>query len=265
MDAPITAACPPPPPDSGPEAELRGLAISLIDALLSDGMTSPDTKTEFAALRARIADGSRQDIPGAKAKLESCLARWRDDREHQSPEMTTGRAEPGPNGSPGSGRDACTGLPDRFAAETCIGDRFGEGRGLFAAIFTLQRLPAINARFGYSVGDRMLLLESQFLAKQFPNDQLFRWIGPSLLVLLERPSSAEAVRSEVGRIGAGSFQVNVDLQSRSVLIPVSTRWQLIVGSEYGCAAEFLEALRTLAVDAAPVMAAPRTQSAAPAA
>jgi len=269
VPSPLMAAFPP-PTDSGCEAALRGLAILLIDALSSDAMTSPAARADFAALRAQIADGSPRDIQEARTKLESCLTLWRGDRERQSVEAATRAGEEAgrPNGSPPAGRDACTGLPDRFGAEQSIHERFGDGRRLFAAIFTLQRLPAINARFGYAVGDRMLLLESQFLAKQFTDDRLFRWIGPSLLVLLERANSVEAVRSEVGRIGAGSFQVNVDLHSRSVLIPVSTRWQLIAGSEYASAKGFLDALQTLAVDVAtapPAVPPLRVNGASPAA
>ena len=250
-----------------PEADLRGLAILLIDALLSDSMTSSGSKAELSLLRARIADGSPGDIQETRAKLEGCLANWRADRERKpasGSKSSHGETER-PNGSTPARVDPCTGLSDRFEAEKCIGERFGEGRRLFAAIFTLQRLPAINARFGYSVGDRMLLVEGQFLAKQFPNDRLFRWLGPSLLMVLERPASTEAVRSEVGRTSAGSFQVNVDLHSRSVLIPVSASWQLVASSEYSSAAEFLDALRTLAVDAAPARPPARVNGASPAA
>jgi len=263
VDSPITAALPS-PADSGPEADLRGLAILLLDALSSDSAVFPGSKAEFIALRAQIANGSPRNIQEAKGKLESRLAHWRADRERQLTEVTKGdREEAGrPNSSPPAGIDACTGLPDRFEAEKSIGERFGEGRGLFAAIFTLQRLPAINARFGYAVGDRMLLVEAQFLARQFPRDRLFRWTGPSILVLLERPASTEAVRSEVGRTGAGSFQVNVDLHSRSVLIPVSARWQLVASSEFASAAEFLNALT---IDAVPAAPPPRANGASPAA
>jgi GGDEF domain-containing protein len=266
VDAPIAAAFPS-PAGSGTEADLRGLAILLLDTLLSDSMTSARSKAELTALRGQIAGGSPRDIREARAKLESCLARWRGDRKRQPAEASKGRREETgrPNGSPPAGTDACTGLADCFEAEKWIGERFGEGRGLFAAIFMLQRLAAINARFGDSVGDSMLLVEGQFLAKQFPNDRLFRWIGPSLLVVLERPVSGEAVRLEVARTGAGSFQVNVDLHSRSVLIPVSARWQLVASAEYASAAEFLDALRTRTVDVAPARPPLRINGASPAA
>ena len=65
-------------------------------------------------------------------------------------------------------------------------------------IAVCSRVQAVNARFGYTVGDRMLGAFAEHFKKGLSaRDQLFRWQGPVLVVLLERAERIERVRTEI--------------------------------------------------------------------
>ena len=236
------------PDESDPQtAALRSIIGLLMSTLSSDSLTSSNSKGELEAFRERI-DSPNGDLFRTKAQLAHWLTRWRREIEQRLDGAAKGeQPRAGEAGGDGrSGADPCTGLLNRYAAENAIAKAYEEGRQVYAAIFILHRLAALNKRFGYSVGDRLLLLQGQYLAQQLsPEDQLFRWLGPSFLALLRRPGSLDAVLSEVGRIGSNQFQTNVDLESRSVLIPVSARWHVVASSEYQSATDFTSALRAL--------------------
>jgi GGDEF domain-containing protein len=223
--------------------ELRAIIALLMSTLSSDSLTSSGGKAEIEAFRARI-ETPNGDLYRTRSHLAIWLTRWRKEIEQRLESAAKG--EQARSGEARSVADPCTGLLNRFAAEAAIARAAEEGRQVYAAVFILHQLPAINKRFGYSVGDHLLLLQAQHLARLLaPEDQLFRWIGPSFLVLLERPGAIDAVLAEVARIGSNHFQTDVDLESRSVLIPVSAQWRVVASTEYTSAADFTSALRAL--------------------
>ena len=121
--------------------------------------------------------------------------------------------------------DPVTGLPDGAAAvaeiEALVAGRAGQDPG-YVAVFRLDRLDAINSRFGYAVGDRVLLACAQHLAQQLAGaDRLHRWRGPVLLAILQRPVRLHDVRLEVSRIASMRHEELIEINNRSVLLPLS--------------------------------------------
>jgi GGDEF domain-containing protein len=89
--------------------------------------------------------------------------------------------------------------------------------------FVVDRVQLINARFGYAVGDQILVLLRDHLAKHLQaGDQLFRWTGPVFLALLDRPNLPDGVRAEVKRITSVKLETTVQIGTRSVLLPVAS-------------------------------------------
>jgi len=247
---------------ASPEAELRTLIALLLDTISSHSLASPFAIADLASIRRHIAGTSHEELAEAAIRLATWLPSWRNEIEKRldgaSPsrpkKSTQNRAAADPR------IDPCTGLSGRSEAEKAIRKQIAGGRHIWAVILILQRLPAINARFGRSVGDQLLITEARHLEEQFKeNDRLFRWIGPSFVALLHRPSPPEAVRSEVNGMCLSRFHATVVLDSRTVFIPLSVRWHLLASSDYRSAAEFIGTLQTLIAESD--LAAP---SAAPA-
>ena len=100
-------------------------------------------------------------------------------------------------------------------------------RSTYVAVFVVERLEIINSRFGFRVGDRMLLQFSQHIGQQLAQgDQLFRWRGPTFVALLERDQAQKMVDAEVMRISASRIEYTVNTKDRDVLLRVNSSHNL---------------------------------------
>ena len=123
--------------------------------------------------------------------------------------------------------DMVTGLPNFRAAENAIRSALSAGSSTYAVLFCVERVDVINGRFGFSIGDRILMLFGQHLAQHLSkNDQLFRWRGPGFLALFDRTGPEISIRAEIARIVSTRLEQEIELSGRSVLLPVSASWML---------------------------------------
>jgi diguanylate cyclase (GGDEF)-like protein len=123
--------------------------------------------------------------------------------------------------------DLVTGLPNFRAAEQAIRSALAAHTGTYAVLFCVDRVEVINSRFGFSVGDRVLMLFGQHLAQRLSKtDQLFRWRGPGFLALLDRSGPEMSIRAEVARIVSTRLEQEIELGGRSVLLPIGASWML---------------------------------------
>jgi diguanylate cyclase (GGDEF)-like protein len=123
--------------------------------------------------------------------------------------------------------DLITGLPNQRAAEQALRSAAAEGAATYVVLLCVDRLEVINSRFGFSVGDRILMLFGQHLAQKFSNDdRLFRWRGPGFLALLDRSGPESSVRAEVTRMVSARLEQQIELGERSVLLPIAASWML---------------------------------------
>jgi GGDEF domain-containing protein len=98
----------------------------------------------------------------------------------------------------------------------------------------VNRVQAVNARFGYSIGDQVLAAAAQqFREGLAAHDKIFRWQGPALLAVLNRNQEIDSIRSEVRRFAEKKKEKTFLIGSRSVLLPISTSWTVLpVGQTY---------------------------------
>jgi diguanylate cyclase (GGDEF)-like protein len=123
--------------------------------------------------------------------------------------------------------DLVTGLPNFRAAERAIREAVAAQTPTFAVLLCVERVEVINSRFGFAVGDRVLMLFGQHLAQRLSkNDRLLRWRGPGFLALLDRTGSEMSIRAEVARMVSARLEQEVELSGRSVLLPISSSWML---------------------------------------
>lgn len=121
--------------------------------------------------------------------------------------------------------DPLTGLPERPAAEAALSAAAKSAQPAFAAVFVVERLDLINARFGHQVGDQVLVFFKEHVEQTLAgSDRLFRWTGPALLAIVERDEPIAKIREEMNRVVSQRLSKSVSVGSRSVLLPIPSNW-----------------------------------------
>jgi GGDEF domain-containing protein len=122
-------------------------------------------------------------------------------------------------------RDPVTGLPTRADLEAVLGEVVGGPSLFYAALFVVDRVGVINSRFGYAMGDRVLkIYVDELSARLSAADKLYRWNGPALVALLERPDPIEKVRGQLVSLVPPKLERTIQLATRTALLPISATW-----------------------------------------
>lgn len=125
--------------------------------------------------------------------------------------------------------DAATGLARQSACIEAIQEAIDIGTRHYAVVMVVNRVQPVNARFGREAGDRMLSRFKEYVETQLrASDQLFRWTGPAVVAILERPETFDHVCATVRHMLDSSIDANYEVNGRSVLIPVSAAWSVIM-------------------------------------
>ena len=215
--------------------ELHKVLNSLTGAVAAIAGGDERTLTHLRDLERQIVKATTVDqIRSLRTRLTECLETLQSEtaRQHQRHEEALAqlrhevesawRPSATPAASPSKG-DSFSGLPLRTKAESALEEATRLGGHGFVIAFVIDRVQLINARFGYAVGDQILVLFREHLATNLQaGDQLFRWTGPVFLALLDRPNLPDGVRSEVKRITSAKLETTVQIGTRSVLLPVAS-------------------------------------------
>jgi GGDEF domain-containing protein len=172
-----------------------------------------------------------KDLQSLKIHLGTCLEDLREeiDREKTASKALIERLQIEIEGFRGPGvrlpqqkADAATGLPGYEECIAAIQEAIGRGTRHYAVVMVVNRVQPISARFGKEAGDWMLAQFSEYIGTQLtPADQLFRWTGPALVGILERPQALDQVRGIVRRMFDTPINKTYDVNGRSVFIPIS--------------------------------------------
>jgi diguanylate cyclase (GGDEF)-like protein len=123
--------------------------------------------------------------------------------------------------------DLVTGLPNHRAAERALRAAITANTSTYVALLSVERLEVINGRFGFPVGDQILMLFGQHLGQRLTkNDRLYRWRGPGFVAILNRSGPEISVRAELARMMSARLEPEIELNGRSVLLPVSSSWMV---------------------------------------
>jgi GGDEF domain-containing protein len=129
--------------------------------------------------------------------------------------------------------DPVTGLPFRAAAERALEAACAEGAHVHVAVFVVDRLALVNARFGYAVGDKLLNAFLERLRKHLSAaDPIFRWSGPTIVALLERAAPTPVIEREMRRFASERHEEFIQVGGRSIILSVACSWTLIPAFEY---------------------------------
>ncbi len=178
--------------------------------------------------------GAITDLRVLKGRLTECLKDLREEALQQKADaaavmeklqMTIERGRATFAEQPGNPLDAVTGLPCRNDAIAAMQNAVDGGTRHYAVVMVVQRVEMINNRFGMDVGDRMMAGFKDHLKKQLSGaDQLFRWGGPALVAIIERPEPLAAVLQQIKHLLNARVEVNYSGNGKSVLIPLSASW-----------------------------------------
>jgi PAS domain S-box-containing protein len=98
-----------------------------------------------------------------------------------------------------SDSDPLTGLNARASFSAALGRASSGPEGLYAVVYSIQRMRQMTARWGTKTADRIVVFASQYIRNtlQGEGDQLFRWDGSTFVSLVKRDSSGPEVQGEV--------------------------------------------------------------------
>jgi len=123
--------------------------------------------------------------------------------------------------------DGVTGLPDSVHGAAAIAEVWKHRDDYYVGIFAAERLETINMRFGFQAGDQVLHALSHHIAQQsLAGDQLFRWRGPCIVVLVQRRLPEAHVKAEMTRAASSRLEHSISIKDRDAIVSVSTAWNL---------------------------------------
>ena len=205
--------------------EVETVIGMLSETLLELAQARPVMMLRIKEIERDIAAALRpEEVVAARFRLGACISELK--RELASAEDRAKRGRRTPT-FPEIETDHVTGLPDAGCAIQAISARWNRRSGTYVASFVLDRLETINLRFGFRAGDELLLTLSQQVGQHLqPGDQLFRWRGPCLVMVMDRDMHDGLVASEVARVAGARTEQSIMVRDREVIVPVSPSWNV---------------------------------------
>jgi GGDEF domain-containing protein len=161
-------------------------------------------------------------------------------------------AEPG-EGKPaedfGYRTDQLTGLPTRAYAEGELMRAHAQLADCYLALFVVKRLALINAKFGYTRGDEVLLRVVSHLAQSMPDyKNLFRWAPCAFLNLAPAGVPYKDLRTKVQIIELARLTPTLEWEGRSAMVPVVMDCRIMSVKDFTTPSDLFMRLDALAVD-----------------
>ena len=219
-------------------SELQKMIAMLTQTVIAVGASSETSVARLQEIEKTLEQARLlEDIRSVKAQLGDCLDQVRGETERHraegqelvetlqrklsdSQDLSAGADWP-------ANLDPATGLADKAEAQRALqlAASSKEAAGMFVLVAVVNRIQAVNARFGYAIGDQILgMVAEHFRRSLSSEDKLCRWQGPALIALLSRKYSLTLVRDEIRRFAETRLEKTFVVGARSVLLPVSTSW-----------------------------------------
>jgi diguanylate cyclase (GGDEF)-like protein len=172
------------------------------------------------------------DISALSACVTGCIAKLHEEIERQKQEYSQSISELATvfetktiADSTAQAMDPVTGLPNRPSAEELLRSILArqDHAPVFVAIVVVEHLSSINSNYGYEAGNQVLRRCAGDLHPQLkPDDKLFRWDGPALAIVLERPHYQEAVDYVAAKV-VKRFSHSLVLEARHAQLFITTQ------------------------------------------
>ncbi|MGH9667050.1 MAG: diguanylate cyclase domain-containing protein [Bryobacteraceae bacterium] len=218
--------------------ELQKMVTMLTETVISLGTGAHQSVGRLQEIEKGLESASAvEDMQSLKASLSDCLKTVREEalRQKTDGERTVRKlkqqladAQESQGGAVHAvDLDKVTGLPDYEEALKAIQAALVSSKRTYVVTAVVGRVPAVNARFGYAVGDRLLnVFLERFRNGLAQQDAIYRWRGPVLVALLERDGTIDQVRSEIRRFADVKQETMLEVGARTVLMPISAGWSV---------------------------------------
>jgi GGDEF domain-containing protein len=218
--------------------ELQKMVAMLTETVITIGGTNAQSVAKLLEIGKQLEHASViEDIRVLKARLGDCLEAVRDETLRQKSqgddtleklkEKLTSAQERTAAFPRVEELDKVTGLPNHEEAEKAIRTALATSKKHYVVAAVVSRVQAVNARFGYAVGDRVLnVFRGHFQGGLTPRDRCYRWRGPVLLALLQREDPIEHVSAEIRRFADLKLESTLEVGARAVLMPISAVWSI---------------------------------------
>lgn len=219
-------------------AELQGMLAMLTETVAAISAGSERTVTRLQTIERQLERASMlEDIRSLKAKLSECLVAIREEARQQREETARTIAElrneikrARERQSPAAPVNR-TPVPEsmsRAEAEQALARAIEHREHAYAAIFVLERFDLISGRFGPNAAEQLARFYRHHLTQgMLSSGPVYRWNQATFLLVMDRAGSLEDVRAEVQRIASVRLEWTLQIGTRTVLLPVSSRWAVI--------------------------------------
>ncbi len=192
--------------------ELQNMVAMLTQTIKSMGAGSEMSATNLEAIAGQLKRASAlEDIYQLRLRLGECLKNVRDEATRQRNESQGSVRKLKQELSASQQRlanhgietdvDRVTGFAGRSAAEVAIHEAADEPEPHFVVVAVLGKMQAINARFGYTVGDEVLCdFAARVAGRLCSRAAFYRWSGPTVIGILQRSEAGNAIRAEVAKV-----------------------------------------------------------------
>lgn len=245
--------------------ELQGMLAMLTETVAAISAGSERTVARLQSIEKQLERASMiEDIRSLRTRLSECLVALREEARKQREETARTiaelrseikRAQERQSASLPAKSSGAIGTMGRVQAEAALARLIEQRVHAYAAIFVLERFDLIIGRFGTNAGEQLVqFLRHHLTQGLLSSDPVYRWSNASFLVLMERSTSHEEVRSEVQRVASVRLESTLQIGTRTVLLPVSTRWAVLPIFQFPSlplAIEEIEALAAGTARAAP--------------
>lgn len=242
-------------------AELQSMLAMLTDTVAAISAGSERSVQRLHTIEKQLERASvLEDIRALKSRLSECLQAVREEvrlqREEMARTMTelkneikraqerrTVSAPPPPK--PATASALAMG---RAEAEQALAQALEQGLHAYAALFVVDRIEIINARFGSNAGEQLVQFFRHHLTEGLlRSDPVYRWSAASLVALLDRPYSLDDARAEVQHVVSVRLEKTIQIGTRTVLLPITSHWSVLPVFEAASLQELIADLDAFAV------------------
>ena len=196
------------------ETELRTVIKMLMETLEELRIATPERTRELMAVADQLGSAlEAEELRVVRGHLGDCLT------------VIKKEAERDLSHSGEAGTDKTTDLAGRPSAEAALVEACAAETPMCAVIMLVDRLPLYNRRYGHDAGDRVLRFFVDFVRHSFSDSPLYRWTGPSVLLL--RDGTTEKVQAEIRRVMEPRLEFDFDTPSRTILLAIDACWSVL--------------------------------------
>lgn len=232
--------------EGGRMQHMKSTVAVLTDSLLQASQGTTESVRNLSEIRAEIETISGLDnLADINDRLRMCLTSLAEEvnRQNQQREQIRAELKRAALADAVPEIDSSTGLPGAKTGSRSIRELIESGNSGRVLAFALDRIEAINQRFGFAVGDQVLARFAQHAQQRLhPSEILYRWHGPSFIALSRREIPETLAALEAARIANARIEHTTQSGERQISIAVSASWTVLPISDQSSTDEIIRKL-----------------------